>query len=111
MRIQVNGIEYSNFNHAVATIRLDALSNTFNFGATSEKGNPLPFKGGEECAIIVSGEKVITGFIEIIDVDYDSGSHSISIQGRDKTADLIDSTIGFNDLRGNVAMLSFHNCQ
>jgi prophage tail gpP-like protein len=35
----------------------------------------------------------LTGYIEALDVSYDTGSHSISFTGRDQTADLIDGSI------------------
>lgn len=101
MRIEVDGVEYLNFESASATVRLDALSNTFSFEATSEEARPLPFLGGEACRVLVDGEVVLTGFIEVVDASGDSGSHSIGIVGRDKTGDLLDSTIDkLSDLRG-----------
>lgn len=107
MKIEVNGISYEHFKDASVEIRLDALSNTFSFTAVSSKNKPLPFKGGESCKITVDGFVVITGFIEIVSGSYDSTNHTISIQGRDKTGDLIDSTItSFNDLREAITLKS-----
>ena len=102
MRLEVNGIEYTNFTNASCRIQLDSLTNTFRFDAVAPEGQPLPFKGGEECKVIVDGEKVITGFIEVVSVSYDAEDHVISIRGRDKTADLLDSTLGnIDDIRGD----------
>lgn len=101
MKLEVNGIEYTNFISASAEIRLDSLSNQFSFQAAATEGQALPFKGGEACAVIVGDEKVITGFIEIVSVDYDGLSHTINISGRDKTADLLDSALDVvDDIRG-----------
>jgi prophage tail gpP-like protein len=101
MRIEVNGNEYFNFVSANCSLRLDALSNTFSFEAVAPEDEPLPFKGGESCRIIVSGEVVLTGSIEVVNINYNEDDHTINISGRDKTGDLLDSTLdNIDDLRG-----------
>lgn len=94
MKLVVSGIEYEGFLAAEATLRLDAVADAFSFEATSKDGVPLPFKGGEACSVTVDGEKVISGFIEIANPSGDAESHDISIRGRDKTGDLVDSHMG-----------------
>lgn len=102
MRLEINGIQYTNFTAASCEIRLDSLANSFSFQAVAPGGQKLPFKGGDPCKVIVDGETVLTGNIEIIGVDYNGTDHTISIQGRDKTADLLDSTIDeIDDIRGD----------
>jgi len=97
MKLEVNGVQYFNFTSASCEIRLDSLCNRFSFTAVAPDANPLPFKGGEACKVIVSDETVLTGSIEVVDVDYDGSDHTITIQGRDKTADLLDSMIDVID--------------
>lgn len=108
MKIQVDGIEYGSFVSANAALRLDALSNTFGFEATSDEARPLPFLGGEACVVTVDGEKILTGFIELVNVDGAGGAngeHTISIQGRDKTGDFLDSSIAnLSDFRGTISL-------
>lgn len=106
MRIEVDGVEYSNFVSADATLRLDALSNTFSFEATAEDAIPLPFKGGEACKVSVDGEQVLAGFIELVNVDGGPEDHSIALQGRDRTGDILDSSIagGFSDLGQSISL-------
>lgn len=101
MRLEVDSTEYEGFLSASVTLRLDALTNTFAFKATSADGAPLPFVGGEGCRVVVDGEAVLTGWIEIVNESHSATSHSISIQGRDLTSDLVDSTLpAINDIRG-----------
>ena len=105
IELQVEGKRYTQFSSAVVGLRLDALSNTFDFQATSQDGNPLPFVGGESCKVIVDGEPVLSGFIEIVEVDYASDFHNISISGRDKTGDLLDSTLdSISDINAPITM-------
>lgn len=105
MLLEVNGVQYDNFTAASCEIRLDALSNTFSFEAVAAGGVPLPFKGGEACRVIVNGQAVLTGSIEVVDVTYDAGDHTIIVQGRDKTGDLLDSSINeISDLRAPITL-------
>ncbi len=111
--LEVNGVRYSGFLTASIELRLDALAAVFKFEATSEDGIPLPFKGGEACKVYADDELVSTGFIEIVKVEGDSESHKIEVEGRDKTCDLIDTTLGglgfdgqspVSDIRGNFSL-------
>lgn len=107
MIIEVAGVQYGDFVSANAEIRLDALSNTFSFQATSKDAVPLPFRGGEACKIFVDGDQVLSGFIEVVNVSGDARSHSIAIQGRDKTGDLLDSSVGpLGSFSGTVSLKS-----
>lgn len=105
MELEVDGVQYDNFAAARCEIRLDALSNTFSFEAVAADGVALPFKGGEACKVIVEGEVVLTGFIEVVDVSYDAGDHTITVQGRDKTGDLLDSNLNGFELSGESLTL------
>lgn len=106
MKLEVDGTQYSNFVSAECELRLDTLASSFSFNAAAPDGEPLPFKGGEECRITVSDELVLTGHIEVIAVDYDSEEHTIIISGRSKTADLLDSSLDqFDDIRGDELSL------
>ena len=102
--IEVSGVRFEGFNSASVTKSLDTLSGSFAFNATRQEQIQLPFSVGEPCNIFVSGIKVITGFIDLISVNYSKDQHSIDIQGRDKTADIIDSTMdGEIEFNGNIS--------
>lgn len=105
MELEVNNIRYSRFTEAEASISLDSLASSFSFSAVSVDGLPLPFKGGESCKVIVDGDAVLSGFIEIVSVDYDDASHNIRIKGRSKTGDLIDSSLDARDYTAPVTLL------
>ena len=105
LTIKVGGTTYGNFKEASATKWLDIVSNEFSFLATSEDAQPLPFKLDQPCKIYADGELVVTGFIEVIEVSADPRSHEILIAGRDKTSDLVDSTIdGLSSITGDVSL-------
>jgi prophage tail gpP-like protein len=105
INLEVAGVEYTNFTRASATLALDTLANDFSFEAVMPSGEVLPFKGGEECTVIVDGEQVLSGYIEEIEGSYSSDSHIITVSGRDKTCDLIDSSIDvLNDIRSPITL-------
>lgn len=101
LTLEVNSIPYVGFTSASVTLSLDSLAHEFQFTATTTGATFLPFKGGEECRVLADDEVITTGFLEIIDVDYTSDSHTINIQGRSKTGDLVDSTLDSFELSGS----------
>lgn len=104
MELEVNGTRYSRFTEASAFISLDTIARSFSFTAVSTEGLPLPFKGGEACRVIVDGEPVLTGFIEVVNVEYDSSSHSITVEGRGKTGDLVDSSLLGKEFSSSISL-------
>lgn len=105
MKLQVDGIEYSNFLDAKTILYLDALSSKFEFTATAQDAVPLPFKGGEDCVVTANDVKILTGFIEIVNVDGSSNDHTIKVSGRDKCCDIGDSAINvLSDIRAPISL-------
>ena len=93
MKIEVDGVQYRDFTSASSIRRLDALSNTFGFGTTSLDALPLPFLGGEAVKVFADEELILTGFIELVNVNMGTEDHGIDVQGRDRTGDLLDSSL------------------
>lgn len=91
--LEVNGTQFNNFTEAEANISLDTLAGSFRFVAVSKTDIDFPIKEGDSCRVIADGEAVITGFVDIVDGSYDTETHIINIEGRSKTADLIDSAL------------------
>lgn len=105
MKLEVNGIQYDHFMDASATLRLLGLSNEFRFGLASTDAEPLPIRVGDSCKVIVDGEAVLTGTIEVLAVRGDERTHAITIAGRDRTRDLVDSELGrLNDLKPPISL-------
>ncbi len=102
--LQVDGFSYANFTKAEVILSMDSLAGSFLFNAVDVESAGLPFKGGESCKITVNDELVIDGFIDIITVDYADSMHTITIEGRDKTSDIIDSTIENVKITGSATL-------
>lgn len=45
---------------------------------------------GEACEVLMGDERVITGYVDTVDINIDAASHEVTVSGRDKTADLVD---------------------
>jgi len=103
--LEVAGTQYSEFTSANVQMRMDALSNTFSFSAATSQNDPLPFKGGDSVRVFVDEELVLTGSIEMVSASYDSGNHVVTFDGRDKTGDLLDSSIGsLSDIKAPITL-------
>lgn len=46
----------------------------------------------QRCTVTANGLTVINGYVDLIEPSYDATTHSISVSGRDVTADVIDSS-------------------
>ena len=93
--VKVNGTTLSpNFTEYTISRSVEDLSGSFSLSCTTDADEALPFKQGQEIQILIEGTPVLTGYIEILTVDYSENSHEINIQGRDKVADIFDSTVG-----------------
>lgn len=77
---------------------LDSLSGSFSL-RVSDKWRGLeqawPLKPGEQVRVNVGQDPIFNGYIEKLQADIGFGSRSLSISGREKTGDLIDSSVGF----------------
>lgn len=102
--LEVNGERYRNFTNASVAFSMDTFAREFRFTATASEGKPLPFKGGEACKVFIDDDQVLNGFIDIVDIDYDSVSHSIEILGRGRAADIADSTINNLELTSPISL-------
>jgi len=93
LTLEHKGIVYRNFTTASVGVSMRTASGFFSFETTGDKNNVLPMKAGDAVKMLADGEPVVTGFIDTLDVDYDATTHTILATGRDKTADIIDSSV------------------
>ena len=100
--LEVDGQQYEGFTEISVVRSVASLSGAFNFRATSKQRNPLPVREGQACTVLIDDNKVIDGYIETVNIEYDSTSHTISIAGRDKTMDVIDSSTLTKELSGTL---------
>ncbi len=87
--------EYSGWESMRISLGLDQMSGAFELAVSGDNARELakhPLRKGLECQVKLSGQTVITGYINKRRPAYDKSSHTLSISGRDVTCDLIDSS-------------------
>jgi prophage tail gpP-like protein len=98
--LEVNKIRYSGFTNVTVNKSLDQFARSFSATLVSkelfigeERIIENPIKVGDEVQVYIDEQLITTGYVESLDIDYSADSHSISVAGRDKAGDLIDSSI------------------
>ena len=94
--IETDGNRYGGWTEITVTKTIENLCGSFSFSSSSSDRKPFPIKIGQNCRILVDDVLFMTGWVEKITVSFDDSSHKISVQGRDRTNDIVDSTIGKN---------------
>lgn len=105
MTLEINGREVYTFTDMSVVKSMETVSGAFSITATSDGVINLPIRTGNAARILVDGAAVLTGFVEVIEPGYSNGNHSIAITGRDKTCDIIDSSvISGKEITGTVTL-------
>lgn len=91
----VNGQLYGGWTSVSVTRSVEQIAGTFDLSLTERWPGQQQLRGivpGDACAVRIDGEIVITGYVDEVKPSYDSGSHDVSVSGRDATGDLVDSS-------------------
>ena len=102
--LEVDSTPYQGFTEISVLRSVGAISGSFSFSATSSKKISLPIQRGQSCRVLINETPVVNGYIETIDIDYDSAAHNIRISGRDKTMDVVDSSTVIKELSGTLSL-------
>lgn len=107
LAIKVNGQDLTFFQEAKVVKSLETLCGAFTFKSTANSDNLFPLRVNDSVEIIADGVTILNGFIETLQVDYSASNHVITVSGRDKLSDLIDSTVGeTKEFIGNVTLIN-----
>lgn len=90
----LNNVAINNYDSISVSHSLDTVSGVFSMITNGVALADLPYRVGDLCVITVDDTTVINGYIDIIESSYNKSTHKIMVKGRDRTADIIDSTIG-----------------
>lgn len=72
---------------------IESISGLFELTVTErwpEHPSRRAVRAGDACAVSLGEETVITGYVDEVNIDYDAAQHSVTVRGRDRTADLVD---------------------
>lgn len=91
--LTVGGLVYGGWTAARVTVGMDRVAGEFALDVTelwADAVGSRHIRPGEECELKVAEQTIITGYVDSVDVQIDAGQHTVSIRGRDRSADLID---------------------
>lgn len=103
--IVANGIEYKQLVSISVESSLRALARSFSIEIVRPLNEQLPFRGGEQIQILIDDELVCDGFVDVVTEEYSANGKVVSLQGRSKAQDLIDSNLLPLTISGNVSLV------
>ena len=105
MQLEVNNVLYTGFKSANVKRSLGSISGAFSVTVTNKPGQIYPIRRGDTCRLLINNTPVITGAVEIVNSSGSPGNNLITIQGRDKTRNIIDSCIGTDgEFKGGISL-------
>lgn len=84
---------HSGWKEATISSSIETLAGAFELNVVTNRpaGRSWPIQRGDKCEVIADGQIAITGFVDRIEPGYDKESgRTITVAGRDRTADLVD---------------------
>lgn len=91
--IRVNGKLFTLWETAELSRSIDVNAGTFQFTSSNVVPSDYPVRAGDRVQVVINGVPKLTGFAESITIENAIDNHSISVEGRDNTCDLIDSSV------------------
>jgi prophage tail gpP-like protein len=101
VELYIKGRVYRGWTDIQITSAIDAIAGAFSIslterwagdGRTPSQIEAWPILNGDPCQIKIDGELVVNGYVDQFRPSFSATSHTIEIQGRDKTCDLVDCT-------------------
>lgn len=93
VELHIGGRVFGGWETARVTRGVKRGASDFELKATERwpgQDTPVGVRPGDLCQIFVEGERFVTGYLDDVSPEFDSGNHVVSFSGRSLTADLID---------------------
>lgn len=93
VRLEIAGLRYGGWQQIRIQRSIEQIAGQFSLAVSERwKGQdePRPIRPGDTCRVSIDGVPVITGYVDDVEIAYDAESHTVSVSGRDRTADLVD---------------------
>src|SRR5437868_14707721 len=98
--IIVGGMRFGGWKDVRVSRGIERACGDFDIGCTQRwPGEDARFEipEGASCEIWIGNDKVLTGYVDMVDVEYDAENATCKIAGRSKTCDLVDCSPDFTD--------------
>lgn len=105
IQIEIDGNNLSDYIDGSVSIQLDQFCNSFSFTTTKSLVGEYNIFPEETCRIFINGKVAITGVIDSVSPSEDADSSTVSVSGRDRTCDIVDSDLPIGiSLSGNFTL-------
>lgn len=91
----INGRQFGGWKGISVKRSMEALCGSFELNVTDRwgvQGEQWQIKEGDECTVVIDGTTLITGYVDSRRIGYQKQGHTFTVTGRDKAADLVDSS-------------------
>lgn len=92
--VMLDGVPFTGWKKVTVSQAFDKATGECSLTISPLPGNPLPADVGSTAQVILAGRPVITGHVHEVTGSHGWGEHDIELSIRDKTQDMIDSTVG-----------------
>jgi len=93
LSIRVNGKPFTHFQNATVMRSIESLCGRFTLTSSADDNELFPVLAGDAVEILADDVTILTGFVDKSGGSYDDKSHQITVNGRDRLSDLVDSTV------------------
>ena len=95
IEVFANGRKFSEWTSARVVRSLDHIAATFSLSLVSSdaNGNPVRLFPGDSVELSVDGVKVVSGYVDRLSTSFAVGSHSVSVEGSESSADMADCCV------------------
>lgn len=89
----VNDVKFFGWEDVSIKRSLEAAAGSFSLTVTdrwADLSEPWPVFPGDECTVKIGYDTIITGYVDDVEIELSPGTHRMTINGRDRTADIVD---------------------
>lgn len=106
LEIRHNGIAYTQWETATFNRSLDNNCGQFSMTSSNPFNQSFPLRAGDRVQFIVNGISIVNGFVDKITASGDMSGHTLTVAGRDKVSDLIDSSVpdSVKSIKGPISL-------
>lgn len=90
--LRANGYALSGWESVSIRRSIDEACSSFAVTVSQRYavGNPIPLRNGDAVTVHIGPDKVITGWVDVVEPSISASAHSIAVSGRSKTCDFVD---------------------
>jgi prophage tail gpP-like protein len=89
----IEGVAYAGWQAARITRGVERLPSDFELTLTdvyASDPDALQISAGDTCVVKIGGDTVLTGYVDVVQIELNTKSHELHVFGRSKCADLVD---------------------